>query len=88
MKIVVLYRPNSEHGRVVEDFIHDFQSRHLGQKMDVLNIDSREGASLASLYEIMEYPAIMVTQNDGGMQKLWQGTSLPLIDEVAAYARA
>lgn len=88
MKIVVLYRPNSEHARVVEDFIHDFQSRHLGQKLEVLNVDSREGTATASMYDVMKYPAIMVIQNDGYVQKIWQDDLLPLIDEVAAYARA
>jgi hypothetical protein len=43
---------------------------------------------MASLYDVMEYPAIMVMQMDGYVMKIWQGTTLPMIDEVSAYARA
>jgi len=86
MKVVVLYRPNSEHGRLVEEFIHTYQSRGRGD-MEVINIDSREGGALANLYDIMEYPAILVLRDDGSLQKHWTGSSLPLADEIAAYAR-
>lgn len=88
MKILVLYRPNSEHGRLVEEFIHDFQSRHVGHRLEILNIDSRDGIATATLYDIMQYPAILVIQDDGYIQKVWEGDRLPLMDEVAAYASA
>jgi hypothetical protein len=88
MKVLVLYRPNSEHGRLVEEFIHDFQSRHAEERLEILNIDSREGSAMASLYDIMQYPAVLVVQNDGSIQRSWEGETLPLMDEIAAYARA
>lgn len=88
MKVLVLYRPNSEHGRRVEEFIHDFQRRHQGERLEVLNIDSRDGSATASLYDVMQYPAILVLQTDGYPQKVWQGEQLPLMDEVASYAHA
>ncbi len=65
MKVLVLYRPNSEHGRTVEEFIHDFQQRHAEERLEVLNIDSRDGSAMASLYDIMQYPAVLVVQEDG-----------------------
>jgi hypothetical protein len=88
MKVLVLYRPNSEHGRVTEEFIHDFQRRHQDERLEALNLDTREGSSMASLYDVMQYPAILVVQDDGYVQRIWQGEVLPLMDEVAAYARA
>jgi hypothetical protein len=87
MKVLVLYRPNSEHGRIVEEFIHDFQRRHPSERLEVLNIDSRDGSAMASLYDIMSYPAVLVVQDDGYVQRSWEGDSLPLMDEVASYAR-
>ena len=87
MKVLILYRPNSEHARRVEEFIHDYQSRHKSNRLEVLNMDTREGAAMASLYDVMQYPAILVLQTDGFPQKVWQGESLPLMDEVASYAR-
>lgn len=87
MKVLVLYRPNSEHGRLVEEFIHDFQHQHHGERLEVLNIDTRDGSATASLYDVMQYPAILVLQSDGYAQKIWEGDHLPLMDEVASYAR-
>lgn len=87
MKVIILYRPNSEHGRVVEEFIHDFQDRHPSERLEVLSVDTRDGSAMASLYDVMQYPAILVLQTDGYPHKIWQGHQLPLMEEVAAYAR-
>ncbi|HET7320548.1 MAG TPA: hypothetical protein VFI84_03125 [Candidatus Saccharimonadales bacterium] len=86
MKIVVLYRPNSEHGRVVEQFIHDYQNTHGTGKMEVLNLDSREGTATASLYDVMRYPSILALREDGQLLRSWEGEPMPLMDELAAYA--
>lgn len=87
MKVLILYRPSSEHSRLTEEFIDEYRRRH-ADHLEVVNIDSREGDATATLYDIVEYPAIIVMQGDGGVQKIWQGGQLPLMDEVAAYARA
>jgi hypothetical protein len=88
MKVLVLYRPNSEHARLIEEFVRDYQSRHQPDHLEVLNIDTREGSATATLYDIMQYPAILVLHTDGYVQKIWQGDSLPLMDEVSAYVTA
>ena len=88
MRLLILYRPNSEHGRIIEEFIHNYQSRNQSGHIEVLNIDTREGSATASLYDIVQYPAILALQNDGYVQKMWQGNELPLMDEVAAYANS
>jgi hypothetical protein len=88
MKLLIIYRPNSEHGRLIEDFIRDYQSRHAGDRIEVLNIDTREGVAMATLYDVVQYPAILALRNDGYVQKVWQGSDLPLQDEIASYANA
>jgi hypothetical protein len=88
MKVLVLYRPNSEHSRLIDEFIHEFQSRNQNSRLEVVNVDSRDGSATASLYDIMSYPAILVLQGDGYLQKSWEGDDLPLVDEVAGYVRA
>jgi hypothetical protein len=87
MKVLVLYRPQSEHGRLIEDFINSFQSNS-SSALETLNIDTREGSAMATLYDVMEYPAILVLRTDGSPQKVWQGNDLPLVDEVRSYAIA
>lgn len=88
MKLVILYRPVSEHARTVESFVHDFKSRNPSIKLELVNIDDREGVATASLYDIMHNPAILALAGDGSLLKEWQGEVLPLMDEVASYAYA
>lgn len=88
MKVLILYRPHSEHGREVEEYIHEFQRRHSPRHLEILNLDSRDGIATATLYDVVQYPAILVVQDDGIIQKSWEGDSLPLMDEVASYATA
>ena len=40
---------------------------------------------MASLYDIMNYPAILALRDDGSILKTWEGDELPLMDEVAYY---
>lgn len=76
----------SEHGRAVETFIHDFKVRNSAANLEEIDVDSSEGTALVSLYDIVQYPAILVLTGDGALLNSWQGTELPLINEVAAYA--
>lgn len=85
MKIVVLYRPGSAHARLAVDFIRDFQHFHSTVTVQTVNLDTRDGASMATLYDITAYPAILALEQNGGMLQMWQGEQLPLMDEVASY---
>jgi thioredoxin-like negative regulator of GroEL len=84
MKVVVLYRPNSEYARRVEDFAKELE-RQYQARIDLLSLDTRDGASTASLYDIMQNPAILVLANDGQLVKDWQGDNIPLMNEVSYY---
>jgi thiol-disulfide isomerase/thioredoxin len=88
MKVLVFYRPNSEHARKIEEFLHDLQHQHDVDQgsLKVLDVDSREGISLAAIYDIVDSPAIVVTDNTGGYVQSWVGSELPLMRDVAAYS--
>jgi len=86
MKLLILYRPDSEHSRAVDEFSHEFERNHAGKKVELMSLNTREGAALASLYDITRYPAILATTDDGQLLQNWQGDQLPLMNEVAAYA--
>lgn len=88
MKVLVLYRPNSEHARVVEDFLRDFKNQHGRSDLpvEVLDLNTREGASMASIYDIVQYPGILVVDSFGSIIRSWQGASMPLMAEVAGSA--
>ena len=85
MKALILYRPNSEHARSVEEFLNMFKRLHPEKKTEMVSLDTREGSSVATLYDVMQNPAIVAVKDDGSVLKIWQGEQLPLMDEVAAY---
>lgn len=87
MKVLILYRPRSGHGRLVEEFIENFHRHNQDRKIEAIDIDSRDGWSMASLYDIVQYPALLALTGDGQLLRSWQGESLPLMNEVAYYAQ-
>ena len=89
MKIVVLYRPDSEHETKINSFVREFSSRASDVKQpEMINVNTRDGWSLASLYDVVQYPAILVLKDDGQLQKSFEGRQLPLVNEVVSYLRA
>jgi hypothetical protein len=84
MKVVALYQPKSDHARTVEEYARDFESQR-NKTIELMSLDTVEGAEKANLYGIMQYPAIIAIREDGQLMKDWQGGRLPLMDEVAAY---
>ncbi|MDZ7785823.1 MAG: hypothetical protein U5L95_01750 [Candidatus Saccharibacteria bacterium] len=86
MKMVILYHPVSEQARKVEEFARDFErTQHV--KPELVSLETKEGADLARVYDAVQYPAIIVTRDDGSHMKQWEGEKLPLMDEVAARLR-
>lgn len=84
MRVVVLYRSNSEHERAVLEFEHEY-TRRTNRTLQLSDINTRDGASMATLYDIMQYPCVLALANDGQMIQMWQGEHLPLINEVTYY---
>ena len=80
----MLYRPNSENSRLVEEYAKNLE-RQYHTKINMVSLDTRDGASTASLYDIVQNPAILVLGNDGQIVQQWQGTTLPLMAEISYY---
>ena len=86
MKLLILYRPDSEHASQLESFVRDFQRQYdAGKHVEMQSINTRDGATTASIYDVVAYPAILALADDGSVLNMWQG-DLPLMDEVAGYA--
>lgn len=64
--------------------MHEFKRVH-GRSVAVADLDTREGAAIATLYDVMQYPALLAVSDDGRMLQMWVGEPLPLMNEVAAY---
>ena len=85
MRVVVVYKSESDHAREVTDFLHDF-GRQTGRVLEELNPESPEGDAFCRVYDVVEYPSIIALSDDGQLQHLWRGRPLPTISEVSFYA--
>ncbi|MDX1766292.1 MAG: hypothetical protein R3313_05060 [Candidatus Saccharimonadales bacterium] len=85
MKVFVLYRENSDHGRSVVEFARDFEHQ-TDKTVELFDMDSREGYEKARLYDITSYPAVVAVKEDGQVLKVWNDPMLPRIQEVSFYA--
>lgn len=84
MKIVVLYHPDSDHARSVLTFQHDFEQQ-ASRAIELSSLETPEGDNYARIYGITQYPAVIVSNENGEVLKLWEGETLPQINEVASY---
>ncbi|MGH7250118.1 MAG: hypothetical protein ACREGC_04020 [Minisyncoccia bacterium] len=86
MKVYILYRPKSEHARKTEEYVHDFVHAQAARTITLVDVDSKEGSTMAELYDTVQYPAILAVDNGGQLLKSWQG-DLPLTDELSYYTQ-
>ena len=88
MKIVILYHPESDHSRVIEEYVHEFVHRNPEISLEAVSVDTREGANTAARYDIVAYPSMLAIRENGELAKAWDGLPLPLMNEVAYFAFA
>ncbi len=86
MKVVMLYRPNSEFARGAEEYAREFKRRTL-KHIEIVNIDTPEGSRMAQLYGVMDFPAFIAVADDGQLLNAWAGKPLPVMNELTAYAQ-
>lgn len=85
MRVVVVYKTESDHAREVFDYLDDVK-RQTGKELEEMNPDTSEGAHFCRVYDIVEYPTIVALSDDSQLQNLWRGRPLPTISEVSYYA--
>lgn len=85
MRVVIVYKTESDHYREVAGYLADFE-RQTGHTLEECDPETREGADFCRVYDIVEYPSIIALSNDGQLQQVWRGRPLPLIGEVGYYA--
>ena len=85
MKVVILYRPNSETERSVQEYVREF-SRETGKAITLVDSDSIQGIDMARLYDIMRFPCIIVFKDDGTFIESWPDREKwPTISELSFY---
>lgn len=73
---------------MVDEFVREFERREPSRKVELVSLDTREGAAMARLYDVTQYPAIVALKDDGQLLQFWQGEQLPLMNEVAVYSNS
>lgn len=85
MRVIVVYKDASDHGREVRDYLRDF-TRQTGRELEEVDPETRDGADFCRTYDVVEYPTVIAIADDGQVQSSWRGTPLPTISEVSFYA--
>lgn len=84
MRVVCVWRRESDYERAVEGWLSEFE-RRTGREVEDLNPDTKDGESFCRAYDVVEYPTILALGDDGAVLASWRGTMLPLFDEVSYW---
>ncbi len=84
MRLVVVWRRETDYGRDLEAWIREFE-RRTRQEVENVNPESPEGEQFARAYGVVEYPTILALDDQGVQLAEWRGTLFPTFDEVAYW---
>ncbi|MFZ1302027.1 MAG: hypothetical protein WAQ27_05660 [Candidatus Microsaccharimonas sp.] len=84
MRVVVLYKEQTDYARQVLDYLRDFKHQ-TGHDLETIDPESLPGIGFCETYDILEYPTIVALSDDGYLQNQWRGLPLPTISEVSYY---
>ena len=84
MRVIVVYKYESDHAREVLDYLRDF-SRQTGHTIEEIDPDTPDGADFCRTYDIVEYPTMLALSDNGQLQNMWRGRPLLTISEVSFY---
>lgn len=82
MRLTILYREKSDHARMVTEFVEMLKRRYPEKRPELIDIDTRIGATEAMIHDISRFPALIITSYEGRVIQQWEGEPLPLLDEV------
>ena len=81
MKTYLIYRFGSDLQKIkAEAFLRDIGADAVARITEV-DTDTPDGAQMTKLYQIYDYPALLIAQDDGQMVQLYQ-QKWPLLSEI------
>lgn len=83
MRVVVLTKEGYDYSSAVDTFVMELESS--GVEIERLDPDTYEGESVARSLDILEFPAVIAMDSNGGAAQQWLGMPLPPISEVSYY---
>lgn len=85
MKAVILYQPDTELESSVHEYVQEF-GRETGKAIALVDSNSPQGVEIAKLYDILQFPAIVVFKDDGSFIESWvERDKWPTISELSYY---
>lgn len=87
MRVVIVYKEDSDHARAVLDYMHDFKYQ-TGHDLEAINPETSNGTDFCTIHDIVEYPTVVALSYEGIMQNSWRGLPLPTISELSFYTRS
>lgn len=85
MRLVCVWRRESEYGRAMEEWLREFERRKGEGVIEEMDPDSREGVGFCKTYDVVEYPTILALDEKGAVLASWRGQMLPTFDEVSYW---
>lgn len=69
------------------DCAHELQ-RIYNTELELVSLDTREGAQLAATYELMNYPAFLALDSHGTPMQTWSDGQVPLMNELEYFIKS
>ncbi|MBQ3306174.1 hypothetical protein IJH02_01930 [Candidatus Saccharibacteria bacterium] len=85
MRVVCLYKRETDYGREVEDYLNDIGRMPTKSEIEAIDPETIDGEIMARARDIVRYPAILALDGNGSVVQEWIGLPLPPIDEVVYY---
>lgn len=82
MKVYMLRRKNQPDEIGFNRLVKDLEQIRISP--NVLDPDSAEGTDFISLYDVVDFPAVVITKDDGGLIQKWQAR-LPSQEEISHF---
>lgn len=87
MKLTILWNEQTDYAREVREWKRDFVADTGKEAIIDLDPETLDGERFAQTYDILQHPAVVVTDEDGRLIQMWKGTPMPQIDEVSYFAK-
>lgn len=85
MRVVCLYKRETDYGREVEEYLNDLGRMATKSECEVADPESIDGEIIARARDVVRYPAFLALDTNGSVVQEWIGLPLPPLDEVAYY---
>ncbi len=87
MRAILLWNEQTDYASEVREWLGDFEhDTGKGSRLEQLDPETMEGSDFAKTYDILQYPAVLILdEDDGRVLKMWKGTPMPQIDEVSYW---